>query len=239
MVNKIPGYTISAGGRFAVLASRSHQGTVSVMVPACCDALESTGVETDDIYIVESPSDSLLPGLARELSKTGFCSTVVVLAVLADGDAIAESILNGMTLTDFERPVVPGLVIGDRDLSTLARVAQDAARQAVEITNLAGILDEMREAANGVYSTVEEEVEEDFAPKRRGRPPKTAAARNVRAGKAPAAAMEAAEVAAPKSKGRPRKAVAAAPTRKSGRKAKSSKTAKRGRGRPKKDTTTA
>src|SRR5215471_5153249 len=168
MVNKIPGYTISAGGRFAVLASRSHQGTVSVMLPACCDALESTGVETDDIYIVESPSDSLLPGLARELTKTGFCSTVVVLAVLPDGDAIAESILNGMTLTDFERPVVPGLVIGDRDLSTLARVAQDAARQAVEMTNLAGILEEMREAASGVYSAVEDEVEEGDTPRRRG-----------------------------------------------------------------------
>jgi len=233
MVNKIPGYTISAGGRYAVLASRSHQGTVGVMVPACCDALESTGVETDDIYVIESPSDSLLPGLARELSKTGFCSTVVVLAVLPSGDAIAESILNGMTMTDFERPVVPGMVIGDRDLSTLARVAQDAARQAVEITNLAGILGEMREAAgNGAGAAMEDFEEEERKPKRRGRPPRTAAASTARR---KSAAATQPEEEAPNANDRPRKSAAANTTRKSANKAPAAKTTKRGRGRPRKN----
>ncbi len=237
MVNKVPGYTISAGGRFAVLASRSHQGTVSVMVPACCDALESTGVETDDIYIIESPSDSLLPGLARELSKTGFCSTVVVLAVLPPGDAVAESILNGMTMTDFPRPVVPGMVIGDRALSTLARVAQDAARQAVEMTNLAGILEEMREASSERNAAAEEADEQEAAPKKRGRPSKAAAGGTSRGRtRKSATATEPGEEARPSSKGRSRK-TAAASARGKGRKSTATKTTKRGRGRPRKTAT--
>jgi 6,7-dimethyl-8-ribityllumazine synthase len=181
MVNKIPSYSISAGGRFAVVASRSHPYAAAVMVPACCDALESAGVATDDIYIIDAPSDLLLPSMSRELSKTEFYSAIVALAILPESETLGESVLNGFTTTDFLAPVVPGLVTaGVNELNELARIAQDAARSAIEMTNFSGMLDEMRGAVgNGgsIGREIEElEEEEELLPptprKRRGRPRK-------------------------------------------------------------------
>jgi 6,7-dimethyl-8-ribityllumazine synthase len=201
MVNKIPSYSISAGGRFAVVASRSHPYASAVMVPACCDALESAGVATDDIYIIDAPSDLLLPGMSRELSKTDFYSAIVALSILPESETIGESVLNGFTTTDFLAPVVPGLVTaGVNEVNELARIAQEAARSAIEMTNFSGMLDEMRGAVGngsigGVIEEIEEEEEESPQPVRRGRRgrPRKAAAATV--------------AAAPKrSPGRPKKA---------------------------------
>lgn len=209
MVNKIPSYTISAGGRIAVLSSRSHPGASRVMVPACCEALESSGVASDDIYIMDAPGDLLVPGLCRELSRSGFYAAIVALAVLPGKESLSEAVLNGMTGSDFAIPVIPGMVIGESDPTALAHTAQEAARAAVELTNVAAMILEMQGAA--VESFVEDTegieaaspIERKRAGRRRGRQLQTVAAAPSR--KARTAKAGTAEASTGKRRGRPRK----------------------------------
>lgn len=228
MVSKIQSFTISAGGRIAVVASRSNPGAAGVMVPACCDALEATGVESDDIFLIDAPSDSVIPGVTRELARSGFFAAVIALAVLPAGEAMAESVLNGMSSSDFFVPVIPGMVIGEHDAQALARAGQDAGRAAVELVNLAGVVQEMRELAEAAMVAEAESVEEvsEARPVRRRRAgaattAKTATTRGRKKSRATKVkstrrgrpARKAAEAtadngAAPKRRGRPRKASA-------------------------------
>lgn len=201
MVNKIPAYTISAGGRIALVSSRTHPYALRIMVPACCDALEATGVSSDDIYIVEAPCDLLLPGVCRELGRSGFYSAIVALAVLSQQDAATQAILTGLTTSDFTVPVIPAAVLGDVSQPGLVLAAQEAARAAVELTNLDGMIAEMQGTAMASTAVTEEpgkgppakpgkrkrrtaqKQRQAAAPVRRGRPPKTAAAkRRTKAG---------------------------------------------------------
>lgn len=149
MVNQIPSYVVSAGGRVAVLAGKRHPAVAATMLPACVEALESCGVETDDIYIVDAPLNELMPAVARELSRTGFFSAIVALAVLDGQERAVEAVLNGMTTTDFPVPVAPGMVLDSGDLQSVASVARDAGRAAVQMINLSGMLDEMRQVGAG------------------------------------------------------------------------------------------
>jgi 6,7-dimethyl-8-ribityllumazine synthase len=156
------------------------------MVPACCEALESAGVATDDIYIIDAPHDLLLPAICRELSKTDFYSAVVALAILPESKTTGESVLNGFTTIDYPVPVIPGLVTcNSRELDELARIAQDAGRSAIELTNFSGMLDEMRGAVGSAFNGVSDDSEDESevvqaevaqpARRRRGRPGKAAA----------------------------------------------------------------
>ncbi len=226
MVSKIQNFTISAGGRIAVVASRSNPSAAVVMAPACCDALEATGVESDDIFLIDAPSDSVLPGVARELARSGFFVAVIALAVLPSGEAMAESVLNGMSSSDFFVPVIPGMVIGEHDAKALARAGQDAGRAAIELVNLAGVVQEMRELAEATMIAEAEAVEEvaEAGPGRRRRAAsattarkattrgrkkaRTAKAKPARSGRATRKSAEsmADNGAAPKRRGRPRKA---------------------------------
>jgi 6,7-dimethyl-8-ribityllumazine synthase len=239
MVNKIPSYSISAGGRFAVLSSRSHPYASSVMAPACCDALESAGVATDDIYIIDAPNDLLLAGMSRELSKTDFYSAIVALAILPEAKTIGEAVLNGFTTCDFPVPVIPGLVTCNlTEVNELARIAQDAARSAIEMTNFAGMLDEMRGAVGdrpsggGIELEELEEIVQAAPKRRRGRPRKAAASAVAAAPKRgrgrPAKAQAA--TGGKRRRGRPPKAKAASASSNNG-----SAEAPRRRGRPRKN----
>lgn len=206
MVNKIPSYTIGAGGRIAVVSSRSHPGAARIMVPACCDALESSGVDTDDIYIMDVPGDLLLPGVCRELSRSGFYSAIVALTILPARDSVAVAFLNGMTTTDFAVPVIPGVVYEEGEPAVFAHVAEDAARAAVELTNLAGIMSEMAKADYEPFpeeAAPAEEAPPQAARSRRSKKGTAAATPSRRKGRA--ARSKASTAGAKKSKGTTRK----------------------------------
>jgi 6,7-dimethyl-8-ribityllumazine synthase len=158
MVNKIPSYVISAGGKFAILSSRCHPASSQVMAAASKDALESCGVESDDIYLIDCPSDSLLTGMSREIAKSGSFAAVISLAVLANGSEHAESIRIGMTTSDFSVPVIPALVPESCGESAIALAAQKAARSAIELVNFSSMLSEFSVAQN--FADLEDEGEE-------------------------------------------------------------------------------
>lgn len=148
MVNKIPAYMISAGGKFAILASRSHPYSGQIMSESARTSLESCGVERDDIYIIDCPNDILLPGLSRETARTGFFAAVIALAVFSDDCKQENAITTALALSDFEVPVVPALVQESKGQAQLASAAEEAARAAVELTNLATLLEELTIASS-------------------------------------------------------------------------------------------
>jgi 6,7-dimethyl-8-ribityllumazine synthase len=158
MVNKIPSYMISAGGKFAILSSRCHPASSNLMSAAAKDALESCGVESDDIYLIDCPADSLLPGMSREIAKSGSFAAVISLAVLATGSDHGESIRIGMAVSDFGIPVIPTLVPESAGDSAIALAAQKAARSAIELVNFSSMLSEFSVAQN--FAELEDESEE-------------------------------------------------------------------------------
>ncbi len=159
MVNKIPSYVISAGGKFAVLSSRCHPASSQIMAAATKDALESCGVETDDIYLIECPADYLLPGMSREIAKSGSFAAVISLAVLSNDSAHDESIRIGMAVSDFSIPVIPALVPESKGESAIALAAQIAARSAIELVNFSSMLSEFSVAQNFADLSDEEDEE--------------------------------------------------------------------------------
>lgn len=158
MVNKIPSYVISAGGKFAILSSRCHPASSQVMAAASKDALESCGVEGDDIYLIDCPADFLLPGMSREIAKSGSFAAVISLAVLGNDSEHAESIRIGLATSDFSVPVVPALVPERCGESAIALAAQKAAHSAIELVNFSSMLSEFSIAQS--FGDLEEESEE-------------------------------------------------------------------------------
>ena len=148
MVNRIPAYVISAGGKFAILASRSHPYSGQIMSEAARSSLESCGVDREDIYVIDCPSDVLLPGLCRETARTGFFSGVIAVATLSENCKSENAITAALASSDFEVPVVPALVQESQGQAQLASSAEDAARAAVELTNLAMLLEELTIASS-------------------------------------------------------------------------------------------
>lgn len=142
MVNKIPSYVISAGGKYAIVSSRCHPSSGQVMASAAQEALESCGVESDDIYLIDCPSDSLLPAMCRELANCGSFAAVIALAVLGSDCAHAESVRIGMTTSDFVIPVIPAMVPEVEGAQGAALAAQKAARSAIELVNFSSMLAE-------------------------------------------------------------------------------------------------
>ncbi|MBI2812386.1 MAG: hypothetical protein HYX67_16395 [Candidatus Melainabacteria bacterium] len=176
MVNKIPSYVISAGGKFAILSSRCHPASSQIMASASQSALESCGVESDDIYLIDCPSDSLLPGMSREIGKSGSFAAVISLAVLAADSEQAESIRIGMATSDFGIPVIPALVPESCGDSALALAAQKAARSAIELVNFSSMLAEFS-LAQGLAELDDDDEEAAAVAK-----PRAASARRSRAG---------------------------------------------------------
>lgn len=160
MVNRIPAYMISSDGVYAVLVSRSHPSSANIMAPACQQALESCGADGDDIYIIDCPSDIVLPGLARETAKTGLFSAVIALAALQEGTAVEAALTAAMATTDFEVPVIPALVRCTTGDACMAQAGEQAGRAAVELSNLATLLEEFAIASSvDILEELEDEIE--------------------------------------------------------------------------------
>ena len=180
MVNKIPSYTISAGGKVAILSSRTNPASAHIMAASCRDTLESCGVDTDDIYMIDCPEDLLLPGISRQLAKLGYYSAIVALAALDAESAALHAIYLGMTGTDFLVPVVPALVPANTDDGALARAGEMAARSAVELINLSNMLDELKTTGIDHLAETEEPVAvAKPAPKQRSRKRTRSAASSI------------------------------------------------------------
>lgn len=143
MVNKIPVYAISTGGKIAVVSARCHPATSQIMSVTCRETLESCGVDTDDIYLIDCPQNVLLPGMCREIAKSGSFAAVVGLAVLAEDNAEASAVRMGMTVSDYAVPVVPALVLGSAGGADWAGAAERAARSAIELINFSSMLSEL------------------------------------------------------------------------------------------------
>lgn len=182
MVNKIPSYVISAGGKVAILSSRCHPASSQVMAIAAREALESCGVETDDIYLIDCPADFLLPGMSREIANSEFFAAVISLAVLAGDNTHEQSIRIEMTTSNFSVPVIPALVHVDSGESAIAQAAEKAARSAIELINFSSMLSELELAqAFGNTEGMEPDISEQVTAKpRAARARKTAATANGR-----------------------------------------------------------
>lgn len=161
MVNKIPSYTISAGGKVAILSSRTNPASAQIMAASCRETLESCGVDTDDIYMIDCPDDLLLPGMSRQLARLGYYAAVVALAALDTDSTASQAIHLGMTGSDFAVPVIPVLVPANTGNGAIARAGETAARSAVELINLSNMLDELK--ASGLDQLIETEEEEAVA----------------------------------------------------------------------------
>jgi len=161
MVNKIPFYGISAGGKIALLASRCHPATSQIMSVTARETLESCGVETDDIYLIDCPANTLLPGMSREIARSGSFAAVVALAVLPSEGAEAQAVRMGMSMSDFAVPVIPVLVPGGAGGAQWAAAAEKAARAAVELVNFSSMLAEFA-AGGGTTEADEADGLEEF-----------------------------------------------------------------------------
>lgn len=242
MVHRIPPFMISPESIYAILVSRSHPHSGNIMSGACQQALESCGAKSEDIYIIDCPSDTLLPGLCREAAKTGLFSAVIGLAALPDCRSTAAALTAAMASTDFEVPVIPALVSSTAGDAEIARAAEYAGRSAVELANLALLFEEFTIASSvDIIDQLGDEVEAasvrdlsdgetgngaDYG-RRRGRPPAHVEAEP--AGKKPAKSTKPAAQAT-RRRGRPPKSasagdVAKQPAKQTGKK----------RGRPKKN----
>ncbi|CAN5182455.1 hypothetical protein BH10CYA1_BH10CYA1_40770 [soil metagenome] len=154
MVNKLPSYAICAGGKFA----------------------ESCGVEVDDIYLIDCPSDSLLPGTSREIGKSGSSAAIISLAVFAGDRQQAESIRIGMAISDFGVPVIPSMVPESWGDSAMALAAQKAALTASQLVDFYSMLAEFR-LAQGLAEWEDDHQEAPAVAK-----PRAASARRSSAG---------------------------------------------------------
>jgi 6,7-dimethyl-8-ribityllumazine synthase len=161
MVNKIPSYTISNDGRYAIVSSRSHPASSQIMAVSCRETLESCGVDGDSIYLIDCPSDLLLPGVCREVADTGYFRAVAALAVVPRTSGAYRSVQIGMVTSEFSVPVIPVVVREGGDESAMAKAGADAGRSAVELSNLGEMLGELVLASSAELFGNPEESTED------------------------------------------------------------------------------
>ena len=159
MVNKIPTYTINSGGKFAIVASRSNPASAQIMAVSCRETLEACGVESDNIYLVDCPTDLVLPGLLREVARCGFYAAVVGIAVVSRRSGALRALQIGMATSDFAVPVIPVLVRDCLEESAMAHAAAEAGRSAVEMANLGEMLGELSMATSAeLFGNLEDDT---------------------------------------------------------------------------------
>jgi 6,7-dimethyl-8-ribityllumazine synthase len=160
MVNKIPFYGISSGGKVGLLSSRCHPATAQIMLVSCREILESCGVDSDDIYMIDCPDLSLIPGMSREIARSGVFAGLVCLAVLNENSGSAQAVRIGIASSDYEIPVVPSLVPADAGNAQIARAGEKAAHAVVELMNFASMLEELVSVGGFSADDDSEELEE-------------------------------------------------------------------------------
>jgi hypothetical protein len=136
-------------------------------------------VETDDIYLIDCPANSLLPGMSREIARSGSFAAVVSLAVLAPQSADEQAIRIGMAVSDFAVPVIPVLVPGGASGAEWAAAAEKAARAAVELVNFSSMLAEFA-AGGGTTEADDADGLEEFVETAAPAPSRRAASRTTR-----------------------------------------------------------
>ena len=149
MARLIPPDHSTGNGSFAVVFSKSHPSSKSIMTVSCIESLETSGVARDNIYVVESPTDMLLAGVCGMIAKSGKFQAVIGLAVLPASSMVAQAMHTAFALQDFGGIVVPALVPADDGAFLTARTSEEAARHAIEVSNLPHTLERLTDIELG------------------------------------------------------------------------------------------
>lgn len=138
-----------SGMRFGIVASRYNQALVDALLERVIDALEASGVETDDIETVRVPGSHEIPYTASMLADSWEFDCVIALGVLIGGDTQHHIIVgNSSTLAlhtvaiESRVPVINGIVVADTEQQAVERCTGsldrglEFARAALEMANL-------------------------------------------------------------------------------------------------------
>lgn len=119
------------------------------MTVSCIESLEASAVHRDNIYVVECPTDMLLPVVCRTIAKSGKFQAVIGLAVLPASNMVAQAMHTAFALQDFGGTVIPALVHADDGAFLIARASEEAARHAIEVSNLPLTLERLTDTELG------------------------------------------------------------------------------------------
>jgi 6,7-dimethyl-8-ribityllumazine synthase len=143
----------------AIVQSRFNQAIGHGLLRACLEELERLGVSDDDIAVVSVPGALEIPIALQKLAQTSRFDALIALGVVIRGETyhfevVANESARGVSEVsrEYDIPVANAILTCESDEQAEARMAEkgaDAARVAVEMANLALMMDELGEEDDG------------------------------------------------------------------------------------------
>jgi 6,7-dimethyl-8-ribityllumazine synthase len=150
MPQSLEGTPDGQGLRFAIVVSRYNAFLTDKLLDGAMEALQSHGVDKEQILIVKVPGSFELPQAARTIAAQGKNDAIVCLGALLRGetlhfDLISNECARGIQkiAADFEIPVTFGVITANTIEQAVARASEgpenkgwEAAIAAIEMASL-------------------------------------------------------------------------------------------------------
>lgn len=142
-----------SGLRIGVVQARFNEAVGNGLLSACLDELKRLGVADDDVLLVTVPGALEIPLALQKLAETEQFDALIALGAVIRGETYHFELVSnesgaGITRVglDFGMPIANAVLTTEDDTQAEARMAgkgADAARVAVEMANLAIVLEEL------------------------------------------------------------------------------------------------
>jgi len=136
--------------KFAVVVSRFNEEITRLLKEGACQRLIESGVNENDITLLDVPGAVEIPLVAKKLAETGNFAAIIALGAVIRGetthyDYVCSQVSEGCqrVMLDYDVPVIFGVLTTENEAQALDRLGgahghkgQDAADVAVEMVNL-------------------------------------------------------------------------------------------------------
>ncbi len=150
MLGLVEGDISVQGMRFAIIVSRFNSSITDRLLKGALEALNSVGVQQDQLTVYRVPGSFEIPQLARKVAEFGACHAIICLGAVLRGETlhfelISEECARGIqqVSADFTIPVAFGVITADTVEQALHRSGEgsenkgwEAALSAVEMAAL-------------------------------------------------------------------------------------------------------
>jgi 6,7-dimethyl-8-ribityllumazine synthase len=143
------------GLRIGIVQSRFNEPVCNGLVDACIEELERLGVVGEDVLLVTVPGALEIPLALQKLAHSGQFDALIALGAVIRGETYHFELVSNESGAGISRvametgvPVANGVLTTEDDPQAVARMSEkgrDAARVAVEMSNLAVALDQLAE----------------------------------------------------------------------------------------------
>jgi 6,7-dimethyl-8-ribityllumazine synthase len=149
---------VGSGLRIGVVQARFNEDVCHGLLASCLAELKHLGVADDDVLHVTVPGALEIPLALQKLAETDQFDALIALGAVIRGETYHFELVSnesgaGITRValDFGMPIANAVLTTENDEQAEARMAEkgaDAARVAVEMANLAIILEELADATD-------------------------------------------------------------------------------------------